>query len=452
MRQLPDQARTSELIAQCQAELPQGLVPPAVFSDPDLYNEELKRIFARTWVFVGHESEIPNPGDFVQRYIGDDPFIVIRDQSSTVRCMLNACRHRGAQVCRVEAGNAQAFVCPYHGWTYSASGDLVGVPVKSLGYANLNFDDWGLLSAPNIAIYAGLIFVNLDPDAMPFEEYLGEYAWYLDLNFQLTEGGMEILGEPHRWQVEANWKQGAENFCGDSAHTQMTHRSALSIDVVDLTSAGAPQEDAGIHVHDISGHAVSIRRRPGEKPFFSYPPEVRRHFDPELLDEGQYALAEESLLHNGTLFPNFSFLHIGLSDETGKEPTGFMTIRLWMPKGPRQMEIISWVMAPREASEEYKRKAYKVGMSTFSPAGSFEQDDVSVWPGAARTGTSTFAQASGMLYNYQMGLGDMSPLPPKSDWAGPGEVDASNAGEGGLRSFHKTWLRWMSEPNSEQQK
>lgn len=434
---------TDELIDDIRRDLDIGLIAPAVFSDPDLYQAELRRIFTRTWVFLGHESEIPNRGDFVQRNIGEDPFIVIRDDNGDVRVLLNACRHRGATVCRVQAGNARMFVCPYHGWTYTNSGELSGVPVRNLGYAKLKLSDWGLYAAPNVAVYSGLIFANLDKDAPSFEEYVGDYAWYLDINFHLSEGGMEVLGEPHRWLVDANWKQGAENFCGDSAHTQMTHRSALQIGVADLSSAGAPKPDAGVHVHDISGHAVSIRRRPGEKPFFSYPPEVKRHFRPGALNEQQFALAEESLLHNGTLFPNFSFLHIGLSEESGKEAAGFLTVRLWMPKGPRQTEIVSWILAPKEASEEYKRRAYRIGMSSFSPSGNFEQDDVSVWPGGARTGGSIFAAMNHMRYNYQMGLGDMSPLPPKEIWDGPGIADSSNAGEGGLRSFHKTWLKWM---------
>ena len=156
---------TDELIDDIRRDLDIGLIAPAVFSDPDLYQAELRRVFTRTWVFLGHESEIPNRGDFVQRNIGEDPFIVIRDDNGDVRVLLNACRHRGATVCRVQAGNARMFVCPYHGWTYTNSGELSGVPVRNLGYAKLKLSDWGLYAAPNVAVYSGLIFANLDKDA-----------------------------------------------------------------------------------------------------------------------------------------------------------------------------------------------------------------------------------------------------------------------------------------------
>ena len=100
-----------------------------------------------------------------------------------------------------------------------------------------------MFSAAKIATYCGLVFATLDPDAVPFEEYLGRYRWYLDIQLKLTPGGMEVLGEPHRWVVDANWKQGAENFCGDSSHTQMTHRSAIEAGLVDaakLLAAAGP--------------------------------------------------------------------------------------------------------------------------------------------------------------------------------------------------------------------
>ena len=85
-------------------------------------------------------------------------------------------------------------------------------------------------------------------------------------------------------------------------------------------------------------------------------------------------------------------------------------------------------------------------MSSFSPSGSFEQDDVAIWPSIARSARTVFAEMNGIKLNYQMGLAEMSDTEPLTDWPGPGVAEASNAGEGGLRTFHHTWLRQMTKP------
>jgi phenylpropionate dioxygenase-like ring-hydroxylating dioxygenase large terminal subunit len=436
-----------EFLAEMAEDLKHGLVPVRLFNNREIHELELRRIFARSWVFIAHETEIPNPGDFVTRPIGEDPFICVRDDDGAIHVLLNSCRHRGAQLCRVEMGNARGFTCPFHGWSYKTSGELVGVPARRQGYRELELSEWGLFPAPHVATYAGLIFANLDSDAVSFEQYVGRYRWYLDLQFALSPGGMEVIGEPHRWLVDANWKQGAENFCGDSSHTQMTHRSALEVGIIAATAAGAPSKEHGLHVHDCDGYAISIRQNPGETLFWNYPEEVTRHFDPGRLSPAQFELARRSVVHNGTVFPNFSFLHLGISNHVERPPAGFLTIRTWQPKGPGRMEIWNWILAPKEAPDDYKRRAYQVGMSSFSPSGSFEQDDVTVWPGTARSASTVFAELNNVKLNYQMGLGAMSDVEPLRDWEGPGTAIPSNAGESGLRTFYKTWYERMTMSN-----
>ena len=434
-----------DVLEKMEGDLETGLIPARVFSDPQLYRLELSRIFARSWVFVGHETELPRPGDFALRYIGEDPFIFIRDGDGVIRVLFNGCRHRGSQICRTERGNTAQFTCPYHGWTYDNTGRLTGVPAKHLGYREMNLADWGLFAAPRVSSYCGLVFANLDPDAVPLETYLGQYRWYLDIQFKLSEGGMEVLGEPHRWQVDANWKQGAENFCGDSSHTQMTHRSALDAGVIPSEAAGAPGAAFGLQVHDCDGHAVSMRQQKGDaKVFWEYPEGVTRHFSSKRLSKEQFGLAQGAMAHLGTVFPNFSFLHVGLTDSLERPSGGYLSIRVWQPKGPTKTEIWNWFLAPKEASEDYKKRAYQIGMSSFSPSGNFEQDDLAIWPGIARTASSVFAEMNDLKFNYQMGLDDMFDVEPIPDWPGPGVAMPSNAGEGGLRTFHRTWYRKMT--------
>lgn len=436
-------ADTEDFLHNMQQDLAEGLVPLRVFNNREIYELELRRVFARSWVFIGHESELPNPGDYASRFIGEDPFIFIRDTEGIIRVLFNACRHRGVQVCRAEMGNAAEFTCPYHGWTFRNDGTLTGVPARSQGYRKLKLEDWSLFSAPHVTNYHGLIFACLDPDAVPFEEYLGQYRWYLDTQLLLTDGGMEVIGEPHRWQINSNWKQGAENFCGDSSHTQMVHRSALDSGAT-TSDAVAPPNKTGLHVHDCDGFAISTRlASPGETVFWGYPEEVTRHFNKNRLNDDQFDFARRGVVHDGTVFPNFSYLHLAARDSMERSPAAFLTIRVWQPKGPDKTEIWNWVLVPKEASAEYKKRAYEVGMSSFSPSGSFEQDDTAIWPGIARSAKTVFAEVNDIKLNYQMGMGEMNDSPPMDDWPGPGVAEMSNAGEGGLRTFHSTWLRQM---------
>lgn len=435
----------SVMLQDMKADLDQGLLPVQVFNNRELYDLELRRVFTRTWVYIGHESELPNRGDYAIRYIGEDPFIFVRDSDGVLRVLFNSCRHRGSQVCRNEAGNATHFMCAYHGWTYKNNGALDAVPARTLGYRELDLAKWGLFAAPHVANYHGLVFANLDPGAVSFEASLGQYAWYLDIELLLSEGGMEVIGEPHRWQVEANWKQGAENFVGDSSHTQVVHRSALEAGITDSVTAGAPGTAYGVHVYECDGNAVSIRQLgPDKTAFWEYPEEVTRHFRPGRLTPAQFDIAKRALVHDGTVFPNFSFIHVGLTDSLERGPAGYLSFRVWQPKGPGKTEIWSWILAPKEASASYKRRAYRAGMSSFSPSGSFEQDDTAIWPGIARSAATVYAEVLGMKLNYQMGLGKMSDVAPVQDWPGPGMAVPSNAGESGLRTFHRAWYRQMT--------
>lgn len=440
-----DSSSVSVLLAGMKEDLESGLIPLRIFNNREIHELELRRVFARSWLFVGHESEVPNRGDYALRYLGEDPFIFVRDNAGVIRVLFNSCRHRGAQVCRAERGNKSYFMCAYHGWTYKNNGALDGVPARQEGYRKLDLSEWGLFAAPQVASYCGLVFATLDPEAPSFEQYVGSYRWYLDIQLMLTPGGMEVIGEPHRWVINANWKQGAENFAGDSSHTAIVHRSAIDTGAASNATAGAPSKAYGLHVSDCDGHAISMRQvEAGSECFWRYPEEVVLHFSKQRLNAAQFELARRAAVHDGTVFPNFSFLHAGLTDSPEKPPAGYLSLRVWQPKGPDKTEIWNWILAPREASEEYKRRAYRVGMSTFSPSGVFEQDDAAIFPGIARSASTVFAEKKNMKLNYQMGLGQMSDTVPIGDWPGPGVATASNAGEAGLRTFHRSWYQCMT--------
>ncbi len=247
-------------------------------------------------------------------------------------------------------------------------------------------------------------------------------AWYLDLLFGLNEDGMEVLGAPQRFVVDANWKSGADNFSGDDYHLGTLHRSVWEIGAFPVPFR---ENMMGYHIQAAPGHSLSFSMaddpdEPGPK-FFGFPDDLAATFDTSRISEHQLEIARRSRVLVGNVFPNFSMLALPMTEDgAAHAPTGVVTIRTWQPKGPGQIEIWNWFLAYKGMTAEQKDRAYRAGLGTFSVGGAFEMDDTEPWITVGRTGRSVAAELLDFSLNYQMGMEGIGIAHRVDDWPGPG--------------------------------
>jgi len=201
----------------------------SLYTDPEIFEQELERIWYRSWVYVGHVSEVPEPNDYVLKSIGAQPLIMSRDRQGEIHLLLNRCSHRANMVCDAPKGNSGAFRCPYHGWTFSNTGKLLGYPFNS-GYGGTELKaSLGLGRVPRVESYHGFVFGSFAADGPSLTEHLGAAADAFDRLARLSPcGEVELTAGWVKHRVKANWKMLLENEC-DGYHPQFVHASIFSV-------------------------------------------------------------------------------------------------------------------------------------------------------------------------------------------------------------------------------
>ena len=414
-------------------------MPRAAFVDDQVFAAERAALFTGSWQLVGHESEIPEAGDYVRRRLFTDDVIVTRTRDGDVRVLLNSCAHRGTQLCRGTAGNTSTFRCSYHGWTYDGTGRLIGVPALKTSYPE-DFDkDGHSLVRAEVTSFHGLLFAAWAPDR-PLEASLGEFAWYLEALLSVTSSGWSVYGPPVHYGRQGNWKLDTENFAGDGYHLTTAHRSMYDEGVMGR-DAESERKVIGHCVATAEGNTLRTVHLTGpdgvDGPnYLGFPPshfgEITANLGPE-----RAALLDRNTVVHGNIFPNTCFIKVSLGsvgDEEEDDWTAFVMFRTPLPDSPHTSTLYQWVLVPNDYPQAWKDRSYKFAMRSHGPAQVFEVDDLENF---ARIDTAISGIRSRRgTFDYNLGDGTAGEEP---GWAGPGDVDPQNLSEHNQRAFYARW-------------
>jgi p-cumate 2,3-dioxygenase subunit alpha len=342
------------------------------FTSQEILEKERDAIFSKCWIYIGHESEVENKGDFHRRSVAGRELLFTRSQDDEVRAFYNSCPHRGALVTREACGNAKVFRCFYHAWSFNNKGELVGMPDKE-GFTNDHNCDGSknLATVTRLESYRGFYFVNFDDNAISLEEYLAGAKEYLDLVADQSEVGMEVLTDPQQYSVRANWKLLGENSV-DLYHAVPTHKTFFDIvatrggtkDKGDFLGAGRALGN---------GHAVMEYRsawgRPIAKWIEGYGPEAKVEIDAiyaRLVERFGEERADRIATSNRNIwiFPNLVINDIMA-----------ITIRTFYPQEPGYVEATGYALAPKLESESFRAVRNDSFLEFLGPGGFATPDD-----------------------------------------------------------------------------
>lgn len=350
----------------------------SVMTSAEILMLERERIFDKVWLYVGHESEIPEPGDYLRREIANRPVIFVRGGDGQIRILLNTCTHRGARVCRHDRGNAKVFQCFYHAWTFDTQGILVGIPGEE-AYA-LGFDrtERALKPPPRVESYRGFYFLSFNPDVEELQSYLAGARDYIDLVVDQSERGMRVIPGENKYAIRSNWKLLSENSF-DAYHVLSLHQSyyaflaSLGVDATSARGWMAKESRA----YDLgNGHAVTDTPARMPRPCALWHPcfgedvkeeieAVRARLIQRFGEERGLHMAEH--VRNLFIYPNV-FLIDGPS----------LTLRVFWPEAPDYMRVNAWCLGPVEESPKLLSCRLTAYQLFLGPGGFGTPDDVEV--------------------------------------------------------------------------
>ncbi|WP_037971160.1 aromatic ring-hydroxylating oxygenase subunit alpha [Streptosporangium amethystogenes] len=397
----------------------------SAYRSEEVFQAEISRIWGHTWLYLGHETEIPKPGDFKTRTLGGRPLIFCRDSSGEVQVFLNACTHRGTVLCRHSEGNAKFFQCFYHAWVFSNSGDLSALPGDDAYVDVPEFREaMRLRSVPRIQSHEGFVFIAFDPDVPDLMTHLGEAAHYMSLTAKIGPAGMETVPGVQLYSVKGNWKLAVENAM-DGYHFAPTHNTFVGY----LRETGFAVTDDDQYAYDLGGgHGLLILTGHNGRIGMVWEPrfgeaekertalkrqEMEDRLGPELA--GEVADASRILF----VFPNLLLFDLEA-----------LTIRQLDPVSAGQTNVRAWQFVETDEPAEVRALRIKTMVSFVGPGGLATPDDIEAYE-AVQRGIEATANAADPAFDWS----DMS--------RGMANEQKGNQGrsidEGAMRSFWRHW-------------
>lgn len=374
-----------------------------IYTDAEIFAQEQESVFRTSWLYVAHESQLREPGDYVTTYAGTQPIIVSRSgDTGEIHVLLNRCRHRGATVCQAGQGNAAFFRCAYHGWTYQNDGSLRGMTYDS-GYPDLDRDQLGLISMPRVGIHDGFIFASFAAEGPTLDEHLGHAAEYLTWISKMGPDGVRLSAGAHQIEYDGNWKLQIENTI-DNYHFGFVHRSFLDV-LTDRIGTPPPivknilTNEAWRTIDLGNGHSVHEFGAP---------------------DAGNNQAQIGDLPFNLIVFPNLAFVGAQL--------------RHVLPKAAEKTEVRLFPILHEGASDEHNAAILRAHEGFYGPSGMGTGDDVEIAFG--RVGDGMRATEHDWLY-MSRGLHREQ---PQED----GRIIGRSDDEVPQRAFYRQWFRSMA--------
>jgi p-cumate 2,3-dioxygenase subunit alpha len=355
----------------------------SVFVDQELFEQERRLIFDRSWLFAGHVTELPQPGDFVTRSVAGRPVILAHGDDGKVRVLMNTCRHRGNLVCREHKGSGEFFRCFYHGWIYGMRGELKSVPGEEAYSEAFDRDALGLEPAPRVHNHRGCIFVSFDPDIESFESYMGDALAVFDNTLDL--GDMEFVHGQFKYSMRANWKLLVENSM-DGYHAAYTHERFFSqwLESEGLggarraqqqvaaaqngTASNTPRGTVPLGKGHVTTYYPSADGRPAVNRAYleKHAPAELQQFRAGLVERhgADKAHMVEGGAGNYLIFPNLMVID------------GWWVFRTFYPSSPDYMEINGWACLPKNDPPALRKARLEWYLAFQGPGGFATPDDV----------------------------------------------------------------------------
>jgi benzoate/toluate 1,2-dioxygenase alpha subunit len=353
-----------------------------IFTDEEIFELEMKHIFEGNWVYLAHESQIPNVGDYFTTYIGRTPVVISRSKDGELNCLVNACSHRGAMLCRRKTDNRNNFTCPFHGWTFNNKGKLLKVKdSRDAGYPEQFNKDGShdLTKVARFESYRGFLFGSLKEDVKPLEEHLGDSTKIMDMLIDQSPEGLEVLRGASTYTYDGNWKVQAENGA-DGYHVSATHwnyaattsrrGTGESANETKAMDAGTWGKQGGGYYSFEHGHLLLWMwwGNPEDRPLYERRQELA---DEHGVDKAEFMVGAS---RNLCLYPN-----VYIMDQFSSQ------IRHFRPISVDQTEVTIYCIAPKGESDAARANRIRQYEDFFNASGMATPDDLEEFRSCQKT-------------------------------------------------------------------